>query len=122
MTLPTSPRIAQFLDDLRSVDESRFILVQSLRALVLGVDAAITEEIKYGGILFSAERSFCGVFAYTQHVSLEFGAGAALPDAFRVLEGTGKLRRHIKLLTVQDLEAKHVREYVVLARRAAAGA
>jgi hypothetical protein len=76
--------------------------------------------VKYGGLLFSVKKPFCGVFSYAKHVSLEFGAGASLPDNFKVLEGDGKLRRHIKLLSAQDIAGKHVREYLVLALTASA--
>lgn len=112
--MPTQ-RLRKLLADIRSLDEGRFELVQALRKLVLGLDPAITEEVKYGGILFSSGAPFCGVFAYAEHVSLEFGDGASLPDPHKVLEGAGKLRRHIKLNTLQDVSAKHVRDYLVRA-------
>jgi hypothetical protein len=111
-------RIEKLLDDIRSLDEARFTLVQSLRELILGLTSAITEEVKYGGLLFSASKPFCGVFAYAKHVSLEFGDGASLPDKFKVLEGAGKLRRHIKLTSPCDIADKHVREYLLLALKA----
>jgi hypothetical protein len=117
----SSERVEHFLEDLRLVGEDRFQLVSRLRNLILSVDPKITEEIKYGGILFSAGPPFCGIFSYANHVSLEFGRGAELPDKHRVLEGEGKLRRHIKLDSGQDLFRKNVREYVSLAM-AAAGA
>lgn len=108
-------RISRLLEDIRLLDAGRFELVQSLRELILNLDPSISEEVKYGGLLFSAGKPFCGIFSYTKHVSLEFGAGASLPDAFKVLEGEGKFRRHIKLMSAQDISGKHVREYLVLA-------
>jgi len=54
-------------------------------------------------------------------VSLEFGDGAALPDEHGVLEGAGKLRRHIKLCALDDVEQKHVLQYLTLALRALDG-
>jgi len=69
-------RIAKLLEDIRLVSPERFALVQTLREIILDLDASITEEIKYGGFLFSADKSFCGIFSYTKHVSLEFGEGA----------------------------------------------
>jgi len=59
------------------------------------------------------------VFSHAKHVSLEFGEGASLPDKHKALEGEGKLRRHIKLVSIQDISAKHVREYLALAFKAA---
>jgi hypothetical protein len=111
----TTPRVAGLLEDIRRLNEDRFVLVQALRQLVLGLDPVVSEEVKYGGLLFSAGKPFCGVFAYAKHVSLEFGEGASLPDAHQVLEGEGKFRRHIKLVNTTDLPAKHVQDYLVLA-------
>ncbi|TVQ23071.1 MAG: DUF1801 domain-containing protein [Leptolyngbya sp. DLM2.Bin15] len=108
-------RISELLEDLRLRDQTRFELVDALREIILGLDSSIFEEVKYGGLLFSAEKPFCGVFSYTKHVSLEFSAGALLPDNFNVLEGKGKMRRHIKLSSIHDISAKYVREYLLLA-------
>ncbi len=116
----SADRISKILEDIRLLDQARFELVQSLREAILGLAPSISEEVKYGGILFSAEKPFCGVFSYAKHVSLEFGAGASLPDKFNVLEGEGKLRRHIKLSSPHDITGKYVREYLVLALKASA--
>ena len=113
-------RISKLLEDIRLLDSGRFELVQALREIILGLDSSVSEEVKYGGFLFSAEEPFCGVFSYAKHVSLEFVAGASLPDKFNVLEGKGKLRRHIKLSSAQDISGKHVRKYLVLALNASA--
>ncbi len=111
----TTPRVASLLEDVRQLSEDRFALMQALRQLVLGLNPAVSEEVKYGGLLFSVDKPFCGVFAYAKHVSLEFGDGAALPDEHGVLEGEGKLRRHIKLYAIDDVDQKHVQHYVALA-------
>jgi len=113
--------VDDWMDDLRQADEARHDLVERLRRLILSVNPKVTETIKYGGILFSAGPPFCGVFSYTDHVSLEFARGAELPDKHRMLEGEGKLRRHIKLRAAPELFSKNVREYVELGVAAALG-
>ncbi len=105
-------KVEELLEDIRLVDEDRFQAVQSLRKLVLSVDPSITEEVKYGGVLFSAGSPFCGVFSYARHASLEFGRGAELDDPHHVLEGEGKKRRHIKVGSRDDVFKKNVRDYV----------
>jgi hypothetical protein len=115
----SAERIAKLLEDIRLLSDDRFELVQSLRKRVLSLGSPVTEEVKYGGILFSAGKPFCGIFSYANHVSLEFSAGASLLDTHKVLEGDGKLRRHIKLATAQDIERKHVGDYLALAYKAA---
>ncbi|ADU65412.1 Domain of unknown function DUF1801 [Desulfurispirillum indicum S5] len=104
--------VETFLNDLQNHSESQYALVRALRETVLAVCQGSGEEMKYGGILFSGAEPFCGIFAYTGHVSLEFSRGAMLPDPHGVLEGGGKLRRHIKLRALQDIADRHVAEYV----------
>jgi hypothetical protein len=70
-----SDRVTKFLEDIRFLGEERFNLVQALREEVLSLEGSISEEIKYGGILFAVDKPFCGIFSYSKHVSLEFGDG-----------------------------------------------
>jgi hypothetical protein len=116
--MPNTDRIAQLLGDIHLLSPSLAELVQAVRTLALGLNPDVTEEVKYGGILFSAPQPFCGIFAYRQHVTLEFSNGAALTDQFKVLDGKGKFRRHIKLLTLDDVTGKHVLAYLRLAHQA----
>ncbi len=55
--MPTD-RVSNLLDDIRLLDSGRFELVQALREVVLDLNPSISEEVKYGGLLFSAEKPF----------------------------------------------------------------
>lgn len=119
---PGAERVGRWLDDQRLLSEQRHALVMALRSAVLVLAPGVGEEVKYGGLLFSAEGSaFCGVFAYTAHVSLEFGQGAAMADPAGVLEGAGKGRRHIKFREIADLQrfelAAYLKQALVLSRQ-----
>ena len=111
--------VQNLLEDIRLLGEVQFDLVQAVRSLVESQFPDVEEVVKYGGILFSSGVQFCGVFAYKKHVSVEFGAGAKIKDSIGLLEGTGKGRRHIKLRTVADIEAKQLPAYLKLAHAAA---
>ncbi len=117
-----SIEVDDFLTELQMRDAERYALVERIRKLIHSVAPRVREEVKYGGLLFSGASPFCGLFSYERHVSLEFSRGAVLPDRHQVLEGNGKLRRHIKIEKVGDLFKKNVREYVVLAFSAVSGA
>jgi hypothetical protein len=119
MPAMSTDRIEDWLAELRHEDEARCELVQRVRRIVMQACPKATQEFKYGGILFTAASPFCGIFSYTHHVSLEFGRGAEMPDKHQVLEGEGKLRRHIKIVTGNDLFTKNVGEYVALGFAAA---
>ena len=114
--------IQDLLDDVRLLGEEQFSLLESVRALVKQTIPAVTEEVKYGGIMFSSGQPFCGVFAYKHHVSVEFGSGARIPDSLGNLEGAGKGRRHIKLHSAKDINTKKLAHYLPLALEAARGA
>jgi hypothetical protein len=107
--------VKEHLLELLQENPDHYEMVQGVREIVRAIAPDTAESVMYGGILFAAPTQFCGVFAYTRHVSVEFSQGHELADPFGVLEGKGKLRRHIKLLSGEDLEAKHVRDYIARA-------
>ncbi len=119
--MPTKS-IDTLLSDIRLLGEERYEMVQAVRALVKKKFKPFAEEVKYGGILFSSEVQFCGVFAYSGHVSVEFGHGAKIKDDDARLEGAGKFRRHLKLVTLADIEEKQLAKYLSLALEAAKNA
>ena len=53
-----------------------------------------------------------GVFAYAEHVSLEFSQGADFDDPDGRLEGGGKRRRHLKLRSVEDVGKKRAEGFL----------
>lgn len=113
---PADARVAALLRDIGDLGASQRAIVDALRAAVLALGPAVTEQVKYGGLLFCvAGLPFCGVFCYAAHVGLEFSNGAALADAHAALEGRGKLRRHLKLRSLADLPAKQLPHYLQLA-------
>jgi hypothetical protein len=114
-----SPKLVEdLLNDIQLLGSARYELVTSIRDIVKKKFKPFSEEVKYGGILFSSGVQFCGVFAYSGHVSIEFGSGAKIVDEYGYLEGSGKLRRHLKLVTLSDVKSKKVAEYLKLALEA----
>lgn len=72
---------------------------------------------KYGGNLYTLkpdekEGQFCGVFIYKAHVQLAFSEGTSLNDPSRLLEGTGKYRRHINFRQSKDMDENAVAELI----------
>lgn len=111
--------VQTLLDDIRLVSEERHAVVEAVRALVKKSFTPFAEEVKYGGILFASEIPFCGVFAYKEHVSVEFSHGARIDDTLGLLEGSGKGRRHLKLTSLDDIKSKKLAQYLPLALKAA---
>lgn len=108
-------KVEQLLRDLSLANPLRYELVQKIRESIYAAVPQASERVLYGGFMFADAAQFCGVFAYTEHVTLEFGRGCDLDDPHRVLEGNGKLRRHIKIHRVTDLQTKHLSDYIAQA-------
>lgn len=119
--MPTKS-VPTLLEDIRLVSEERYAVMEAVRALVNKSFKPIAEEVKYGGILFVSGVPFCGVFAYKEHVSVEFSHGARIDDAHGHLEGAGKGRRHLKLMSLDDIKNKKLAQYLPLALAAAQSA
>lgn len=117
-----SNTLESLLADIRLLGEEQFHIVEQVRALAKARIKPLSEELKYGGILFSSGTPFGGVFAYRQHVSVEFSHGAMIDDTEGFLEGSGKGRRHLKLRTLGDIQAKRLASYFSLALAAAKSA
>ena len=107
------------LQDIRILSEEQYETVQAVRALAKKLIKPLTEEVKYGGILFSSGVHFGGVFAYEEHVSVEFSNGAGITDTLGYLEGSGKLRRHVKLSSRAEVKERQLAHYIPLALSAA---
>lgn len=97
-------------------------IIERLKDLISVVepDAAFVE--KYGGLIVESvpgqpKSQFCGIFAYTSHVSLEFTYGSQLDDPDRILEGSGKHRRHIKINRPSDITDKSCEAFLRDARK-----
>jgi hypothetical protein len=116
--LMATKSVQELLDDIRLLGDEQLSLTESVRKLVKQTIPSVTEEVKYGGLLFASGVQFCGVFAYKQHVSVEFGSGAKISDTRGHLEGSGKGRRHLKLHSEKDIQAKALAHYLPLALEA----
>ncbi len=67
---------------------------------------------------------FCYIAVHGAHVNLGFNYGAKLPDPQGLLQGTGKLMRHVKISEPRQLEGAALRDLIEAAiqeREAALG-
>ena len=58
------------------------------------------------------DAAFAYVNAFRAHVNVGFFRGAEIPDPGRLLEGTGRFMRHVKLGTGRAVDAVALRELV----------
>ena len=58
----------------------------------------------------------CSINVFAKHVTLGFTHGTDLEDAGGILQGTGKALRHVRLLTLADLDRPELRRCLRQAR------
>lgn len=105
-------QVQKLLEKIMMIDFEKFEILQELRKIVFSNFPETNERIMYGGIMFSLEYDFGGLFVRKNHISLEFSFGASMNDPQKILEGTGKLRRHLKIRSLADIENKTVDFFV----------
>ncbi|WP_210508351.1 DUF1801 domain-containing protein [Naasia sp. SYSU D00057] len=92
------------------------------RALILDVFPRAVEVVwaqqrtaGYGTGPKKMTEQFCWLAPYPKHVVFGFYYATELPDPEGILEGTGRLMRHVKIRRPEDLDRPALRELVTLA-------
>jgi hypothetical protein len=108
------------LDHLAAYDPHISRLALAMREAVLEEAPEAIESISKGyavaiGFSFTGKPlkdGFCHIAIYSTHVNLGFNRGAQLPDPNKVLEGSGKIIRHITIHNQEDLNRPYLRRYL----------
>jgi hypothetical protein len=109
----SNEKVNDFLIDIQSTFPNKFEIVGEIRKIFFSANPEIDEEIKYGGIAFNISGQLIGgIYVYKQHISIEFSHGAQFTDSDGFLEGKGKLRRHLKILDINDVKNKAINIYI----------
>ena len=112
MQKSTDEKVQHFLEGLMMANNEQFTILQNLRDLIFRYYPNVSERFMYGGIIFSLDDHFAGLFVRKNHVSLEFGQGHRMNDSYALLEGSGKFRRHLKFRSLADIEDKKASFYI----------
>lgn len=108
----TNTQIEAFTQELLLTDTAKAEILLALREKVFTLYPHVEERMMYGGIMFTLETDFGGLFASKKHISFEFSNGYLFDDPENILEGTGKYRRHIKFQTLEDIESKKIETFL----------
>ena len=109
---PSKTNVEDFFNDLGLADPEKHQIALALRKEIKRLAKTSEERLMYGGVLYYLEDSFCGIFAYKNHITLEFSEGYRFEDEAGVLEGSGKFRRHIKFKQLSDIRDKRTAVYI----------
>ncbi len=94
-------------------------LAARTRALIRDVMPDVVEVpwtrqrvVGYGVGPKKMSEHFCHITFHKNHVNLGFNYGTELPDPEGLLQGSGKLLRHVKITTPEDLSNPALRQLV----------
>ena len=105
-------QVEKYLEEIMLINAEQFNVLRKLREIVFNVNPKTNERIMYGGIMFSLNDDFGGVFVRKNHISFEFGNGFTMNDPDNFLEGKGKFRRHLKIRSLSDIDDRKVEFFV----------
>ena len=105
-------QVEKYLEEIMLINDEQFNVLRKLREIVFNVNPKTNERIMYGGIMFSLNDDFGGIFVRKNHISFEFGNGFTMNDPDKLLEGKGKFRRHLKIRSLSDIDDKKVEFFV----------
>lgn len=94
-------------------------LARNLYELILAIYPDATVSVDGRDIGFGSGTGYKGlvfvVTPYASHVNLGVFGGASLPDPAGLMEGSGKLHRHVKVRHDADVRRPELRELMVSA-------
>lgn len=117
--METDNRLGTIEDVLGSVDPEVAAIVMRLREIVIAADPETTEQprpgdraLSYGVGPRKMIDAYCYLMPQKGYVNLGFYKGATLPDPDGLLEGTGKMLRHVKVRSLEDCEKPGIRALI----------
>jgi len=97
---------------INSLQEDKKEIVKALRSIILSVDPSLNESLKWKQPVYSKKGDICYIFPTGGHVNLGFYRALELKDPKKLLEGTGKNMRHIKIKSMKDIDKEYFWELV----------
>ncbi|MFT4660784.1 MAG: hypothetical protein ACI8XB_001052 [Patiriisocius sp.] len=120
--MPSSKREIHpdFLNHLKYKDQDLVELYIDLRKMVLEIYPEAVELLYHTYALTSVysvteklSDAFCMIPIYTNHFNLGFNKGTLLNDPNKILQGSGKLIRHIRIEKRDDYRCSKVQDLIV---------
>ena len=103
---------------LAELEPAKREIAETLRKPILTADPKLQESIKWGNPIYEKRGRVCYLADMGGYVNLGFFQGASLTDPEGRIAGTGKGMRHIKVRSLDDVDAERfaswVREAVAL--------
>ncbi len=100
-------------DYIKDQEKDKGTIVNELVSIVNKAAPKQDSGIKWAQPVFwNSDGPFCFIKAYKNHVNIGFWRGAQLKDPNGLLEGSGAKMRHIKIISMQDIDESAIRDFV----------
>ena len=100
--------LQSFSSDIQNIARQTRQLIYDILPSVVEVVWAKQKITGFGTGIKKKTEHFCWIMPTRNHVTLGFNYGAELTDPKNLLEGTGKLYRHIKIKSFEQLLNKEL--------------
>lgn len=87
-------------------------IVAMLRALMCQCAPEAREEISYGILMWKQRRGLAVVSPTKKDITFAFSQGAKFEDKFELLQGVGKVSKHVKIKNVKDTPKAALTYYI----------
>ena len=77
-------------------------IVAMLRALMKECAPEAKEQISYGILMWRQKRGLAVISPTKKDITFAFSQGAKFDDKFSLLQGAGKVSKHVKIKTLKD--------------------
>ena len=115
-------KFGSFKDLLEITPEPLLPIVEELKAIILAIHPQAIEVVRlgdraatYGVGPQKMKHGYCYIMPHKSWVNLGFFKGGILPDSKGLLEGTGKLLRHIKIRSIKDCKQAGLKKLIKVA-------
>jgi hypothetical protein len=93
-------------------------VMDAARALVRKAAPKSREAINPRGVpIFEWNGALCYLMVGKKHITFGFPRGASMADSAKLLQGTGKNLRHVKLREVSDVHDANLRQLILEAKK-----
>jgi hypothetical protein len=104
-----------------SVPSKHRAIVRAVRRVMRDLAPNSVEAVSYNMPVWKGRKIICWIASSGDHVNFGFTHGVGFEDRYGLLQGSGKVGRHIKLTSIRDVDKRILGYYVRQALREDAG-
>ncbi len=88
-------------------------LARDLRNMVLKLVPDMDELIKWKNLFYEKNGFVSAIVLHKDHVNLQFARGSEIKDPSKMLEGTGKKIRHVKIYNSNQINTVELKNLII---------